>query len=43
MRDDMSLDEVLQLGSLDDMRRASARIGSALDRNGHSAPKFAGS
>ena len=38
--DDMSLEDVLELGTLDDMRRASARIGSAMTRNGHKAPCF---
>lgn len=41
LRDDMSLDDVLALGSLDDMRQASARIGAALDRVGYQAPRFA--
>lgn len=40
MRDDMSLQEVLSLNTLDDLRKASARIGAALDRAGYKAPRF---
>ncbi|RMF38372.1 MAG: hypothetical protein D6754_07675 [Alphaproteobacteria bacterium] len=42
LRDDMTLDEVLDLGSLDQLRRAAARIGTAMDRAGIAAPRFAG-
>jgi IclR family mhp operon transcriptional activator len=41
IRDDMTLDEVLALGSLQDMRVAVVRIGAALDRNAQVAPTFA--
>ena len=40
LRDDMDLHEVLELGALEDMRRAAARIGPALDRRRHRAPKI---
>ena len=36
--EDMSLDEVLSIGSLDDLRRTAARIGVALERYGVKAP-----
>ncbi len=41
LRDDTTLAAVLALGSLDDMHRAAARIGQALDRAGVAAPAFA--
>lgn len=41
LQDDFTLEEVLALGTLDDLRRASARIGVALDRSGQKAPRFA--
>ncbi|WP_168798039.1 helix-turn-helix domain-containing protein [Pacificoceanicola onchidii] len=41
MADEMSLDEVLALGSLQDLQKSSARIGVALDRAGIAAPRVA--
>lgn len=37
LREDMNLNEVLELGALEDLRRATALIGLALDRRGHKA------
>ncbi len=41
LSDDMTLDEVLGLGALDDMTRAANRIGRALEAAGQQAPRFA--
>lgn len=41
LKDDTNLDEVLALGSLEDLRTTASRIGEAMDRNGISAPAFA--
>ena len=41
LRDDTTLEEILALGSLEDLRAAAARIGAAMDKNGIPAPKFA--
>ena len=41
LRDDMTLDDVLQHGRLADMQEAARRIGAALERAGHQAPHFA--
>lgn len=38
LREDMTLDEVLALGSLEDLRRAALRIGAAMDHHGIRAP-----
>ena len=38
MSDNISLDHVLELGGLDDLRKASARIGVALECEGIVAP-----
>ena len=43
LRDDMSLEEVLDQGRLGDMQAAARRIGSALDRAGLRAPRFGAS
>ena len=43
LRDDMDLDEVLDLGALEDLRRAATLIGAALDRRGHKAPRVVSS
>ena len=40
LRDDFSKEEVLALGSLDDMGRAASRIGAAMDARGISAPVY---
>lgn len=37
--EDITIDEVLEVGSLEDLQRASARIGAALDRAGVAAPE----
>lgn len=39
-RDDTTHEEILALGSLEDLRATSARIGAAMDRNGIPAPTF---
>ena len=41
LRDDMTLEEVLDFGSLADMQRCAQKIGAALARAGQSAPRFA--
>ncbi len=40
MRDDTTLDEILALGGLEDMRRAASLIGNAMDHHKIPAPSF---
>ncbi|KPA21647.1 Acetate operon repressor [Shimia sp. SK013] len=41
LREDTTLQEVLALDSLNDMRKAASRIGAAMDKHGIKAPVFA--
>jgi IclR family mhp operon transcriptional activator len=41
LRDDMSMQDVLDLGALPDLQETAARIGAELDRTGTKAPQYA--